>query len=119
MEDTFWLFAMTARDLGMFLAIIAGAWLISFLIFWLFYGGCSLAAGLSMRLGYTYGLILFLIAIFFVFRDIKEYFVWWHYTPGSTSAVMNDAILVWALSFVWLVLMWFIWPRPRRQPSSL
>lgn len=119
MADTLYLLAITGRDLALLLGVVVGCWLLGLLIFWLFYGGCALAAGLSMRIGYTFGLIVFLILIFFVLRDLREYFVWWQFTPGPTAAVMNSAILVLALSVLWLVLIWAIWPRPRRQPGVL
>ncbi len=119
MENILYLFAITPHDLGMLIAVIAGCWLISLIIFWVFYSLCSLAAGLSMRLGYTYGIVLFLISIFFVFRDLKEYFVWWHYTPGPTNAVIADAVLVLAICLLKLILMWAIWPKPKPAEAVL
>ena len=53
-----------------------------------------------------------------MFRDLKEYFVWWHYTPGATMAVIADAVLVLAIALIGLLLMWAIWPRPK-QPSAV
>ena len=121
MENTLYLFAMLSngRDLGLFLLVILGAVALGLLAFWLFYGLCSLSAGLSMRLGHTFGLLYFLVAVFFVVRELKEYFVWWHYTPGPTTAVMADAVLIWALSALWLILIWAIWPRPRPALASV
>lgn len=121
MEQVLYLFAMlhNAHDLGLMLGVLVGAWIASLLIFWVFYSGCSLGAGLSMRVGCTFGVVLMLICTCFVFRDLKEYFIWWHYTPGPTPAVMADAILLWGLSIVWLVLIWAIWPRPRRIEAAL
>jgi len=118
-ENTLYLLGISGSDLGLLLGVLAGCWLLGLLIFWLFYALCALPAGLAMRLGYTFALAFFLTCIFFVFRDLKEYFVWWHYTPGPKQAVMADAILVLALSVVWLVLIWAIWPRPSRTASAL
>jgi hypothetical protein len=67
-----------------------------------------------MRLAHTYIVVLLVTCFFFVFRDLMQYFVWWHYTPGPLSGVMGDAILVLAISFLWLILIWTIWPRPKR-----
>lgn len=119
MDSIFYIFAMNAHDIWLLILVLACAYVFRLVVFWLFYGLCGLAAGLSMRLAYTFGLLYLLVGLFFVVRDLKEYFVWWHYTPGPRAAVMNDAILVWAFSALWLVLIWAIWPRPRRQLASL
>jgi hypothetical protein len=113
-QNTLYLFAMTPSDLLRLVAVIVGAKLIGLFIFWLFYGVCNLGAGLSMRLAHLWATLLFLIAIFCVFRDLMKYFVFWHYTPGPYSGVLGDAILVLALSLLWMILVWTIWPKPRR-----
>lgn len=120
MESILYLFAMVRepRDFGMLVAVAAGCWLLSLFIYWVFYGLCSLAAGLSIRLGYTYGIVLFVIAVLFVFPDLKEYFVWWRYSPGPSSGVMGDFILLMAVALLKLVLFWAIWPRPRKLDTA-
>jgi len=119
LESTLYLFAMDAHDLLMLIIVALSCWLTTLMIFWIFYGLCALAPGLSMRLGYTFGILLFLICIFFVFRDLKEYFVWWQYTPGRTMAVVADAVLVLAVALLQLLLIWTIWPRPKRSVATL
>lgn len=119
MEEVLYLFAITPHDLGLLVAVALGCWLISLLIFWTFYGICSLTAGLSMRLGYTYGCVLFLVAIFFVFADLTKYFVWWHYTPGSPLAVAADAVLLLGIALLKLIVVWAIWPRPARAGAAI
>ena len=114
MQDIFYLTALTPAHLGLLIAVIVGCKLIGLLIFLLFYSVCNLPAGLSMRLANTYSVVLLLISLFCVFSDLTRYFVWWHYTPGPASGVMGDAILLLALCFVWLVLVWAVWPRPKR-----
>jgi hypothetical protein len=119
MENTLFLAALAhnPKDLAMFIAAAIGSWLMGLLVFAIFYGWCRLSAGFAMRLGYTFALFLFLVALFFVFVDLSRYFVWWQYTPGTTNAVMNDAILLLALSVVWLVVIWTVWPKPRKVPA--
>lgn len=117
MENILYLFAMgnNPSDLGLLIGVGVGCWLIGLVFFWVFYGLCSLAAGLSMRLGYTYAIVLFLVAVFFVFTDLREYFAWWRYTPGPTTGVIGDFVLLMVIVLLKIVLMWSIWPRPRRE----
>lgn len=119
MQNVLYIFAMRGPEVGLLLGVIAGSWLIGLIIFWLYYGLCSLSAGLAMRLGYTFSLLLFLVSIFFVFPQLTRFFAFWQYSPAPRGAVLNDAILVLALSVIWLFLMWALWPRPRRHVGTL
>jgi len=116
-ENTLYLVAMDGLQLATFLALALGCWAAGILIFFLFYGPCALAPGLAMRLGYTFGLSIFLVCVFFVFRDVSVYFAWWRYSPGPTTGVMGDAILLLAVSLIWLLVIWTAWPKPR--PASV
>ena len=116
MENTLYLAAMNGTQLAIFLAVMVGCWGLGLIVFFLFYGACSLAPGLSMRLGYTFGLLMFWVSAFFAFRDITPFFAWWRYSPGPTTGVLGDAILLIAVSLIWLLVIWTAWPRPR--PAS-
>jgi hypothetical protein len=120
LENILYLFALIRqpRDLGLLVAAGVGCWLLSLFIYWVFYGLCALAAGLSIRLAYTYGIIVFAIGVLFVFPDLKEYFVWWRYSPGPTSGVIGDFILLMSVVILHLILMWAIWPRPRKIDTA-
>ena len=114
MQGIFYLTAIRPADLGLLIAVAVGCKLLGLLIFFVFYSVCNLSAGLSMRLAHTYIVFMLVVSYLFVFRDLMQYFVWWHYTPGPVSGVMGDAILVLALCALWLILVWGIWPRPKR-----